>query len=84
MIDESQLFKWYLALDCQDLYAGQKSNHLVTRRTWPTGKERKVGGSKISYFISASRGHLSDINTFLASVYHLAKNMFRFFRDGHM
>ncbi len=43
LIDESQLLNWSTALwdtiiDCQDLYAEQKSNHLVTRRIWPTIK----------------------------------------------
>ena len=41
LIDESQLLNWSTALwdtimDCQDLFAELKINHLVTGRTWPT------------------------------------------------
>ncbi len=41
LIDNSQLLNWSTVLwdtiiDCQDLYAKQKINHLVTRRTWPS------------------------------------------------
>ncbi len=33
---------WDTIIDCQDLYAEQKINHLVTGRTWPTTIVREL------------------------------------------